>query len=69
MGRALTRALTHRARTVHPDLAAVFLRVRPENEQAIRAYAAAGYVDVPQEEQATWNQGQRFAYHWMLAGD
>jgi [ribosomal protein S18]-alanine N-acetyltransferase len=69
VGRALTRALTSRAREAHPELPSVFLRVRPENEQAIRAYAAAGYVDVPADEQASWNEGQRFAYHWMLAGN
>lgn len=67
VGRTLTRALTERARRTHPELPEVFLRVRPENRQAIRAYAAAGYVDVPEQEQATWNEGQRFTYHWMLA--
>ena len=50
----------------HPELPDVILRVRPENEQAIRAYVAAGFVDVPADEQATWNEGQRFAYHWMV---
>jgi ribosomal protein S18 acetylase RimI-like enzyme len=69
VGRVLTRALTGLARKAHPELPAVFLRVRPDNEQAVRAYTAAGFVDVPEEEQASWNQGQRFAYHWMLAGD
>ena len=49
-----------------PELPDVILRVRPENEQAIRAYAAAGFVAVPADEQATWNEGQRFAYHWMV---
>jgi len=66
VGRALTQALTRRARRTHPELPAVILRVRPENEQAIRCYVAAGFVDVPAEEQATWNEGQRFAYHWMV---
>jgi ribosomal-protein-alanine N-acetyltransferase len=69
VGRALTRALTERARETHPELPAVILRVRPENVPAIRCYRAAGFLDVPDEEQATWNRGQRFAYHWMvLAG-
>ena len=54
------------ARRTHPELMDVLLRVRPENAQAIRAYAAAGFVAVPAEEQATWNQGQRFEYHWMV---
>ena len=66
MGRSLTRALTDRARSTHPGLPAVILRVRPENEQAIRCYTAAGFVAVPADEQATWNEGQRFDYHWMV---
>ena len=66
VGRALTRALSDRARSAHPELPAVFLRVRPENFQAIRAYAAAGFLPIPDDEQAEWNQGQRFEYHWML---
>jgi [ribosomal protein S18]-alanine N-acetyltransferase len=65
VGRALVSALVERARRSHPELPAVILRVRPENEQAIRAYAAAGFTAVPAGEQASWNQGQRFAYHWM----
>jgi [ribosomal protein S18]-alanine N-acetyltransferase len=69
VGRALTRALRDRARSTHPELPAVILRVRPENEQGIRAYTAAGFVAVPADEQATWNHGQRFAYHWMVLPD
>jgi ribosomal-protein-alanine N-acetyltransferase len=65
VGRALTRALTERAQDTHPELPAVILRVRPENAQAIRAYTAAGFVAIPDDEQDEWNQGQRFAYHWM----
>jgi ribosomal protein S18 acetylase RimI-like enzyme len=66
VGRALVRELVDRARNTHPELSDVILRVRPENAQAIRAYVAAGFVDVPADEQATWNAGQRFAYHWMV---
>ena len=66
VGRALTRALSDLARSAYPELPTVFLRVRPENLQAIRAYAAAGFVPIPDDEQAEWNQGQRFEYHWML---
>jgi ribosomal-protein-alanine N-acetyltransferase len=66
VGRILTRALTGRARETHPELPAVILRVRPDNEQAIRCYAGAGFVAVPADEQPTWNDGQRFAYHWMV---
>jgi [ribosomal protein S18]-alanine N-acetyltransferase len=65
VGRALTRALADQARRTHPGLDAVILRVRPENLPAIRAYAAAGFRAVPDHEQGAWNEGQRFAYHWM----
>jgi RimJ/RimL family protein N-acetyltransferase len=44
----------------------VFLRVRPENTRAIRAYHAAGFVDVPEDERASWNEGQPHVYHWMV---
>jgi len=66
VGTRLTQALTARARQTHPELPTVILRVRPENEQAIRCYTTAGFVAVPEEEQASWNEGQRFAYHWMV---
>jgi ribosomal-protein-alanine N-acetyltransferase len=66
IGRALVTALVEQARRTHPELPDVILRVRPENAQAIRAYAAAGLVAVPADEQATWNAGQRFDYHWMV---
>jgi ribosomal-protein-alanine N-acetyltransferase len=66
IGRMLVRELVEQARRTHPELPDVILRVRPENEQGIRSYAAAGFVAVPADEQATWNQGQRFAYHWMV---
>ena len=66
IGRALVAALVEQARRAHPGLPDVILRVRPENTQAIRAYTAAGFVAVPADEQATWNRGQRFDYHWMV---
>ena len=69
VGRSLTRALTDHARRTHPELPSVILRVRPENEQAIRCYTGAGFVAVPVDEQATWNEGQRFDYHWMVLPD
>src|SRR3954447_13199933 len=62
VGRALVLSLAEHARRTHPELSDVILRVRPENEQAIRAYAAAGFVAVAADEQSVWNQGQRFAY-------
>jgi RimJ/RimL family protein N-acetyltransferase len=66
VGRTLVRELVEQARTTHPELPVVFLRVQPGNTRAIRAYAAAGFVDVPDGEQATWNEGQRRTYHWMV---
>ena len=44
----------------------MILRVRPDNLRAVRAYTAAGFVAVSADQQATWNQGQRFDYHWMV---
>lgn len=66
LGRAFVRALAEQARQAHPELSLVLLRVEPENARAIRAYAAAGFVPVPFDEQETWNQGQRATYHWMV---
>jgi GNAT superfamily N-acetyltransferase len=69
VGRAFVRTLANRARTTHPELPLVLLRVQPDNLRAIRAYAAAGFVDVPAEEQPAWNEGQRAVYHWMVLPD
>jgi [ribosomal protein S18]-alanine N-acetyltransferase len=66
IGRVFVRALVEHARRTHPELPLVLLRVFPDNTRAIRAYGAAGFVDVPEDEQATWNEGQRFTYHWMV---
>jgi [ribosomal protein S18]-alanine N-acetyltransferase len=66
IGRALVTALVEQARRTHPELPAILLRVRPENAVAIRSYTAAGFVAVPAGEQAAWNRGQRFDYHWMV---
>jgi ribosomal protein S18 acetylase RimI-like enzyme len=66
VGRALVQALAEQARHAHPELSLVVLRVQPENDQAIRAYTAAGFVPVPDDQQEAWNQGQRATYHWMV---
>lgn len=66
VGRVFVRALVEQARRTHTELPLVLLRVRPDNARAIRAYTAAGFVDVPADEQPTWNEGQRFEYHWMV---
>jgi ribosomal protein S18 acetylase RimI-like enzyme len=62
VGRRLTAALAEAARRVHP---AVFLRVRPDNEPALRCYAAAGFRRVSPEDEAAWNEHQPVAYAWM----
>lgn len=66
VGRVFVRALTDLARRRHPQLSPVVLRVQPGNTRGIRAYRAAGYVDLPADQQAAWNEGERFAYHWMV---
>ncbi|MFD7160185.1 GNAT family N-acetyltransferase [Kribbella sp. NPDC059898] len=43
----------------------VFLRVRPENAPAIRAYHRSGFVDVPAALMEEWNDGQPVPYRWM----
>jgi RimJ/RimL family protein N-acetyltransferase len=66
VGRRFVRDLADQARRTHPELPLVLLRVHPENVRAIRAYTAAGFVDVPADEQPAWNEGQRDTYHWMV---
>ena len=68
IGLELVRAL------LGPALAAgypeVFLRVRPDNEVAIRTYQRVGFADVPQELMDEWNAQQPMAYRWMrFAGE
>ncbi|MGW7682017.1 GNAT family N-acetyltransferase [Kribbella sp. NPDC054772] len=43
----------------------VFVRVRPENAPAIRAYHGSGFVDVPAALMEEWNDGQPVPYRWM----
>lgn len=62
VGRRLTAALANLAVRVHP---AVFLRVRPDNEAALRCYAAAGFRRVGPDNEAAWNEHQPVAYAWM----
>jgi ribosomal protein S18 acetylase RimI-like enzyme len=65
MGVALARALVARARSVHPELDRVILRVRPSNAAALRTYARAGFERVPSDEATAWNVGQPEAFAWM----
>ncbi len=66
MGRELTRLLAARARSVHPD---VYLRVRRDNEAAVRCYAAAGFVPLGAPDQERFNIGQPVEYTWMRLDD
>jgi len=68
IGRQLVQALLVPA--LEAGYSEVFLRVRPENEPAIRAYRGSGFVDVPAALMDEWNDGQPVAYRWMrYAGD
>lgn len=62
-GTALVRALL--ARGLATEYADVFLRVRPDNEPAIRTYLGVGFHPVAAELAAEWNQDQPLAYTWM----
>lgn len=63
IGTEFVRALLVPARAA--GLAGIFLRVRPDNEPAIRTYLRAGFQPVDEELAAEWNQGQPIAYAWM----
>jgi ribosomal protein S18 acetylase RimI-like enzyme len=63
VGRALTLLLAERARAAGFD--AVWLRVVPDNEAALRAYAAAGFVRAGADEERAFNRGQPRRYAWL----
>lgn len=46
----------------YPD---IFLRVRPDNTPAIRAYLRAGFQSVPEALAAEWNEPQPINYTWL----
>ena len=64
VGRELVRALVGEARRL--GWSDVWLRVDPDNEPALRAYAAAGFVRTTAAEEATFNV--RSAGRVRLAG-
>ncbi|MGN9776218.1 GNAT family N-acetyltransferase [Micromonospora sp. H33] len=66
LGRELVGRLTAAALGHHP---AVFMRVHPENQPALRCYAGAGFVPVPAEQAADWNAGQPVPYVWLRHAD
>ncbi|HEY9338584.1 MAG TPA: GNAT family N-acetyltransferase [Kribbella sp.] len=63
VGGELVRALLGPA--LDAGYSEVFLRVRPENAAAIRAYHGSGFVDVPAALMEEWNDGQPVPYRWM----
>ena len=67
VGLNLVRALLGPA--VEAGYSEVFLRVRPDNEVAIRTYQRNGFVDVPAALMDEWNEGQPLAYRWMRYAD
>jgi ribosomal protein S18 acetylase RimI-like enzyme len=62
-GAELVRALLGPA--LEAGYSEVFVRVRPENAPAIRAYHGSGFVDVPAALMEEWNDGQPVPYRWM----
>jgi ribosomal protein S18 acetylase RimI-like enzyme len=64
-GRRLVALLTDEAR--RKGFTAVWLRVRPENAQAIACYRGAGFVRASDSEEAAFNVGQPCKYVWMRA--
>ncbi|MGI8691694.1 MAG: GNAT family N-acetyltransferase [Geodermatophilaceae bacterium] len=63
VGKTMVAALLERVAQTGP--AQVFLRVRPDNEAAIRCYSAAGLTEVDQARAAEWNAAQPEPYIWM----
>ncbi|MDO9456666.1 GNAT family N-acetyltransferase [Nocardioides sp.] len=63
-GGRLTVLLTAEAATT--GLATTMLRTTEDNAVAIGCYAARGFVRLPPEEEAVWNEGQRRAWVWMV---
>jgi ribosomal protein S18 acetylase RimI-like enzyme len=62
-GRQLVELLTDEAR--RKGFFAVWLRVMPENAQAIACYRSAGFVRATESEEAVFNVGQPCQYTWM----
>jgi RimJ/RimL family protein N-acetyltransferase len=63
MGTEFVRALLQPALAVgYPD---VFLRVRPDNERAIKTYLRVGFQPVDENLAAEWNEPQPINYTWL----
>jgi ribosomal protein S18 acetylase RimI-like enzyme len=63
IGTAFVRALLGPA--VAAGFADVFLRVRPENEPAIKTYLRVGFQPVDEQLAAEWNEPQPIDYVWL----
>jgi [ribosomal protein S18]-alanine N-acetyltransferase len=63
IGTAFVRALLSPALAV--GYADIFLRVRPDNTPAIRAYLRAGFHPVDDALAAEWNESQPINYTWL----
>ncbi|WBQ06706.1 GNAT family N-acetyltransferase [Kribbella sp. CA-293567] len=63
IGTEFVRALVVPARSA--GYADIFLRVRPDNEPAIRAYLRAGFQPVNEPLAAEWNEPQPIDYAWF----
>ncbi|MFI9100758.1 GNAT family N-acetyltransferase [Streptomyces fildesensis] len=62
-GRTLVRELT--AQALLTGLPAIFMRVHPDNDRALRCYRAAGFAPVDPRLAKSWNAVQPVAYVWL----
>jgi ribosomal protein S18 acetylase RimI-like enzyme len=67
LGQGLARLLLAEAHRL--GWADVWLRVAPDNEPALRAYAAAGFTRATAAEEAAFNVGQPAEFIWMRGPD
>ncbi|NEA54137.1 GNAT family N-acetyltransferase [Streptomyces sp. SID13666] len=66
-GRTLVRELL--AQALLTGHTAVFLRVHPDNDRALRCYRAAGFAPVHPRLAESWNAVQPVAYVWLRYDD
>ena len=63
-GKQLTRELWRRP--PRPSLGITMLRTTPDNVVAIGCYLSCGFVRLPPDEEAEWNEGQRHDWVGMV---
>jgi GNAT superfamily N-acetyltransferase len=66
VGRALVSLLVEEARAL--SVSTAWVRVVPENEPALRCYAAAGFARAPADMEAAFNAAQPRTYRWLRRG-